>query len=68
MPLLRARREGKMARINTQRVELIEIFDFIRSLIEVGYGQISMAFDWRTGEWEVSWPNWHPEEEEEEEP
>lgn len=52
-------------RINTERVEQIDVTPFVESLMYHGYSQISLIFDWRTGEWEVSWPSASKKAEEE---
>jgi len=57
-----------MDRLNQARVPAEELLEFIKGIVEFGYGQVGLSFDWRTGEWNVAWPNWayKPEEEEEE--
>lgn len=55
-------------RINTERVEQIDVTPFVESLMYHGYSQIALQFDWRTGEWEVSWPSAIANKEEDEQP
>lgn len=48
---------AKEQRILTEVIEQSEVGAFIESLIYHGYSQIALLFDWRTGRWEISWPD-----------